>query len=269
MFKAAKRLLELAARVEPVAPSLADRMERLAGSFDVYLPHSELLRVQKNVGGPAVQGDLGGLHFQATPQSPVVQDRRAIAAAQSLAGHISSGTVPGLAIQQAAAATGADVQQVRSVLQRMFEAHAYGITDPSMVAQYVSQSGPADIQLAAQNLPGSFNQMGISSPQQVMQHEKRHEQRATASPQQLLQAAQSARQSQLQQYFRRKNPKADMPSGGVGGAAYKDWSGRILNHALQSYMGGGGRATNPSELGASQQHFVGPGSQAIINKILK
>ena len=269
MFSVAKRLLELASRIEASAPDVADRMERAAGSFDVYLPHSELLRVQKNVGGPSIQGDLGGLHFQAAPEGPIVQDRRAIAAAQSLWGHIQSGSVPGMAIQQAAKATGADEQQVRQVLQRMFEAYAYGITDPNMVSQYVTQSGPVDVQLAAQDLPGSFSQMGISSPQQVMQHEQAHRAGASASPEQLLGAAQSARQQQLQQYFRRMNPKADLPGGGLGGQAYQKWSKGVMQSALGAYMGGGGRATNPSELGASQQHFVGQGSQAILDRILK
>lgn len=144
---------------------------------------------------------------------------------------IASGRFSGPQISQVAAKYRVDPQMLSQALQTAARAYSYGVRSPADISKFLSSSGQIDLQVASQSPGGAFGSWGLNSAD-IMHHERRHQQGATAG---------------IQDYLRIANPGADFPAGGTGGGvrpAYDKWVKKNIN----SFMAG---RTSPEEYGAN------------------
>lgn len=220
-----KRLYKIASKIDKSGyPDLSDKLEKTAATMlNVYVPQSTLMRGYQEIGGGPTGGQLGGYHTQFQLTGGGQFNPQAIQEAGGLIGELGAELPQPDQWAQQHPNIKSDPRQVYNILKIWRPFYLSGVTNINQLQSVLSTSGPIDLQVATQ-APGSYFQQWGITPQEIMEHEIGHAQKATSSPQEYLQLA---------------NPNIDiMENKGVGGNV-NPVKGYYQN-LLESFMAGQG-----------------------------
>jgi len=270
MIKLAKHYLRIANALEQKDPKAADIMERIATSISMYVPSQMLEQIYRQIGGNLGSGEiLGGLHIKLSPTRIVVNNPQTIVAARELIRYFPN-QIPEHAFQQVSQKYKTDIKELGALLGALRQAYDLGIRNENMMFQYALSPAPIDLQLAAADPAAKFYEMGLSQ-YDIMQHELAHQMRTTATKEYIISMAKQRCMPQILNYFKNKvlqDHKQINDSNILSSQEFQQFADHIVDQALRYYMGSQERYNDPDELGASANHFINKGCQAILSKML-